>query len=108
MPFTDAECQKKYCAKLKEKYSSEDLNKRKPDRHKIKQTKNLEEIRSNDTKRKRNIVRLSGNSSESRLCLGNSVIEKVKEFFERDDHSGMSSGKINTVTIKNNRKVLLS
>ena len=50
MPFTDAECQKQYCEKLKEKYSSEDLNKRKPDRHKIKQTKNLEEVRSNDTK----------------------------------------------------------
>ena len=41
---------------------------------------------------------LSGNNSGGRICLGNSVIEKVKYFFERDDNS-----EINSVTIKKNR-----
>ena len=43
---------------------------------------------------------LSGNNSGGRICLGNSVIEKVKYFFERDDNSEMSPGKINSVTLK--------
>lgn len=46
---------------------------------------------------------LPGNNSGGRICLGNSVIEKVKYFFERDDNSEMPPGKINSVTIKKNR-----
>ena len=45
-----------FCEILKVKYSSEDLKKRKPDLHKIKQTKNVEEVRSNNDKRQRNTV----------------------------------------------------
>lgn len=45
-----------FCEILKVKYSSEDLKKRKADLHKIKQTKNVEEVRSNNDKRQRNTV----------------------------------------------------
>ena len=45
-----------FCEILKVKYSSEDLKKRKCDLHKIKQTKNVEEVRSNNEKRQRNTV----------------------------------------------------
>lgn len=45
-----------FCEILKVKYSSEDFKKRKPDLHKIKQTKNVEEVRSNNEKRRKNTV----------------------------------------------------
>ena len=45
-----------FCEILKFKYSSEDFKKIKPDLHKIKQTKNVEEVRSNNEKRRKNTV----------------------------------------------------
>lgn len=53
MPLTNAEHQKWYHKKLKEKYSSEDLRMGESDHHKRKQTENLEEVRSKDRERQR-------------------------------------------------------
>ena len=43
-----------------------------------------------------------GSNREGRPSLDTSVIERVKEFYERDDNSRMSPGKRDTVTVKTN------